>query len=159
MLAGITWPLAVNHIRRSSLSNTFGNVRKNADGTTRPHQGWDFEASVGTPVYAIADGKIEYWQNIGDYGLQVCMSFKAAGMPRFAFYAHLKDLIVKEGPVKMNTMLGWTGKSGNASKLPAIEDHLHFEVRTQAKLGKGLDGRVSPLTIFEVCPLESAVHG
>src|SRR6478752_7133816 len=68
MVPNIQWPLAHNMIRRNKVSNTFGMVRHNADGTTRPHQGWDFEAAIGTPCFAIADGKVALTKTGGDYG-------------------------------------------------------------------------------------------
>jgi murein DD-endopeptidase MepM/ murein hydrolase activator NlpD len=160
MLAGVTWPLVSNVIRKNKLSNTFGMVRVKPDGSPKPHQGWDFAAAVGTTVYAIADGKVVFVTNGGDYGLQVCMSFKVQGQTRYAFYAHLQQASVTVGKeVKMNDPIGTTGKTGNASNLPADEDHLHFEIRTQAYCGLGLAGRVSPLTIFQVCPLNAAITG
>jgi peptidoglycan LD-endopeptidase LytH len=160
MIPGVTWPLATNVIRKRKVSNTFGMVRRRANGTMKPHQGWDFEAAVGTPVYAIADGKVEFVTQGGDYGVQVCLSFLAGGQARYAFYAHLKDVYVKAGQaVKLDDPIGTTGKTGNASNLPADEDHLHFEIRKKVYLGKGLAGRVSPLSVFGVCPLNTPVAG
>ena len=43
-------PGAYNAIRRRALNKTFGRVRRRADGSAKPHQGWDFEASVGMPA-------------------------------------------------------------------------------------------------------------
>src|SRR4051812_32183912 len=101
----IDWPLIVNHIRRSSVSNTFGMVRKNANGTPRAHQGWDFEALVGTKTYAISDGTVVFVKhNQGDYGTQLCMSFQHNGTTLYAFYAHLHQVFVGAGQtVKMGT--------------------------------------------------------
>ena len=65
----ITWPLAFNLIRQRAVNNTFGMVRRRADGTAKPHQGWDFQATVGTPAYAIAAGTVEFVRDRGDYGL------------------------------------------------------------------------------------------
>ena len=85
MAKQVTWPLAKNLIRGGSERNTFGIVRKFANGSPKPHQGWDFSAPIGTPVYAIADGKVEFIKNIGDYGLQLCLSFHFDGGAYFAF--------------------------------------------------------------------------
>lgn len=39
---GITFPVKYAVIRRKVMNNTFGMVRRNRDGSRRPHQGWDF---------------------------------------------------------------------------------------------------------------------
>lgn len=156
----ITWPLASNLIRGKSERNTFGMVRSFGNGSPKPHQGWDFSASTGTSVYAIADGKVEFIKNNGDYGLQLCLSFKFNGAIYYAFYAHLKATSVAVGAaVKMDDLIANSGNSGNAKNLPSSEDHLHFEIRTKLAPGAGLVGRVSPLKIFGQCPLKVAVVG
>jgi murein DD-endopeptidase MepM/ murein hydrolase activator NlpD len=156
----VTWPLVSNVIRKHSLSNTFGMVRHYANGIPKPHQGWDLEAAVGTPLYAIADGKVVFMHNGGDYGLQLCQSFEFHGHMRYAFYAHLQHVNVHAGDkVTLDEMIGKTGKSGNASNLPADEDHLHFEIRTHAHCGLGLSGRVSPIVVYGHCPLNTPIPG
>ncbi|HRY16831.1 MAG TPA: M23 family metallopeptidase [Candidatus Competibacteraceae bacterium] len=157
----VTWPLEQNVIRGNKINHTFGMVRKNADGTPKPHQGWDFKATVGTNAYAIADGKIEFVKDSGAYGKQICLSFTWKDQKtRYAFYAHMNTILVSQGQqVTMNTIIGTTGKSGNAQNLPASEDHLHFEIRTKANAGYGLSNRLSPLKIFGKCPLLAAQDG
>jgi hypothetical protein len=54
MSSSIVWPLVSNMIRGRSVNNTFGMVRKHANGGMKPHQGWDLEASVGDPVYLLS---------------------------------------------------------------------------------------------------------
>lgn len=160
MLPDVTWPLYSNVIRKNSVSNTFGMVRQYANGTPKPHQGWDFSASVGTLAYAVGNGKVEFIKNAGDYGLQMCMSFKSGTTTYYAFYAHMQSITVKEGDaVALDDLIGTTGKTGNAWNLAEDEDHLHFEIRTQAVCGLGLTGRLSPIKVFGVCPLHAAVAG
>jgi len=60
---------------------------------------------------------------------------------------------VTGAPVKMGELIGRTGDTGNARGLPKADEHLHFEIRTMPRLGKGLEGRVSPIEVFGVCPL------
>lgn len=156
----VAWPLTYNIIRRRIVNNTFGNVRKKADGTPKPHQGWDFEAAPGTAVYAIASGKVAFVKvNEGDYGTQICHSFEFGGKTRYVFYAHLSSTTVKKGDtVKQGQVIGATGKSGNAVNLGPLDDHLHFEIRTQAVCGLGLAGRISPAKIYGTCPLKEAAY-
>lgn len=147
----MTDPLEYMGIRRGLPNNGFGMVR---NGGTRPHQGWDLWAPVGTPIYAVANGLIEFVRiNTGDYGTQICMSFEnpsSSGSLLYAFYAHLSEVYVTEKFwAEEGQMLGLTGKTGNASNLPSIEDeHLHFEIRTEVSPGRGLVGRIDPARLF-----------
>lgn len=160
MHASITWPLVSNIIRGSKLNHTFGMVRKNADGTPRPHQGWDFSAKVGEPAYAICDGTVVLVKTGGDYGLRLAFEFELEGATYYAFYAHLQQVFVAEGAtVTRNQLIAKTGNSGNAESLADSEDHLHFEIRTKNPPGLGLKDRVSPLVVFGKCPLNAAIPG
>lgn len=149
------FPLASNVIRGNSVSNTFGMVRHYPDGTPKAHQGHDYAASPGTPIFAIADGTIADVRDHGDYGVQLLLDI---GGGRWAFYAHLTTVSVSVGQaVAEGEALGTTGKTGNAANLRASEDHLHFEARTTPHPGLGLAGRVSPADWFGSCPLHVAV--
>jgi murein DD-endopeptidase MepM/ murein hydrolase activator NlpD len=154
MAVNVTWPLLINVIRGRKMNNTFGMVRMYANGSPKPHQGWDLEAKVGTAAYSVGEGKVEFVQQVGEYGKQLCISFDFGGQTFYAFYAHMQSIYVAKGEtVSVASYLGTTGKSGNASNLPVSEEHLHFEIRTQAYCGLGLAGRVSPMTIFGLCPV------
>jgi len=150
----IDWPLDRNVIRSNTVNNTFGMVRKNADGTPRPHQGWDFHAPLGTPTYAICGGKVVAVSDNGDYGLTVVLAIGETG--HFAAYAHLQRTVVRVGDcVVRGALIGKTGDTGNARGMPPDDQHLHFEIRTVAQPGRGLNGRVSPLEVFGICPLHA----
>lgn len=153
----VAWPLTYNIIRRRMVNHTFGMVRDNG---TKAHQGWDFEAAPGTAIYAIASGKVEFVKvNDGPYGTQICHSFVFGGETRYAFYAHLSLVNAKKGDsVTQGQVIGATGKSGNAKDLKAVDDHLHFEIRTKALCGLGLAGRISPAKIYGTCPLKEAAY-
>ena len=155
------WPLASNVIRRHSERNTFGMTRSNADGTPRAHQGWDFGAPVGTPCRAIGAGVVEAVTDAGDYGLQVLIRQHDPHEDRtmWTFYAHLSSAAVKAGErVEAAQVIGATGESGNACGMPVADQHLHFEVRTEPRPGRGLAGRISPLELYGVCPLHAPVE-
>jgi murein DD-endopeptidase MepM/ murein hydrolase activator NlpD len=160
MAGNIVWPLTQNSIRGHAVSNTFGMVRHYANGSSKPHQGWDLTASVGTSARAVGDGKVVFVKDQGDYGRQVCLSFTHNNHTYYAFYAHMHTInVVANQAVTKGQIIGTTGKTGNAANLAAREDHLHFETRTQAECGLGLTGRISPLQIFGVCPLNFSVTG
>jgi murein DD-endopeptidase MepM/ murein hydrolase activator NlpD len=156
-------PLNVMRIRGTSNNNSpthnvFGMVRKYPNGTPKPHQGWDLEAPLGTPIYAIAQGKVISVANEGAYGRQIVLAFAHGGQTRYAFYAHLGVALVTQGQeVTEGTMLGTTGESGNAAGLPVAERHLHFEIRTIPQPGLGLGGRVDPGTVLGFGTLSSTM--
>lgn len=144
-------PLDYMEIRRGLPNNGFGMVR---NGGKRPHQGWDLWAPVGTPIFAVGSGTIEFvYVNAGDYGTQICLGFEnpqSPGTLLYAFYAHLSQVYVKKNSwVDEGQMLGLTGKSGNAKGFKSIEDeHLHFEIRDLAAPGTGLKHRLDPAKFF-----------
>lgn len=164
MQPNIVWPLAKNRIRRGLINHTFGMVRRNPDGSKRPHQGWDFEAKDGTPCFAIADGVIEHIRDGGDYGKQIVLrfihDFDSDGHKDtlFAFYAHLSRFDVAQGDhVDKGQQIGLTGSTGNAKGMGPADQHLHFELRTIPLPPTGLAGRLSPMALFGECPLHEAV--
>lgn len=147
-------------IRGKKLNNAFGMVRKNKEGKTKAHQGWDIAAAPGTPVYAVATGVVEFVTgDVGDYGKQICLSFNHNGKTLYAFYAHLQEVTVIKGQfVGEGEDIGLAGRTGNAKNLPIRESHLHFEVRTTPKAGSGLHRRLDPSTILGVEPLADLVR-
>lgn len=154
----IGWPLQSNQIRRGSISNTFGMVRRRADGSPRPHQGWDFYAAPGTPCYAISDGKVRLIRTDGDYGNTIVLAFDHGGVTKYAAYSHLLRIEVRVGDaVARGQRIGLTGNTGNAAGMRGLDCHLHFELRTAPAPGTGLGGRESPLKLWGVCPLDEAV--
>lgn len=138
-------PLYNMQIRYNRASNLFGKVR---NSSTKPHQGFDYYAAIGTDIIAVADGEVVHivYPALGDYGAQ--LTVKLDDGEYYAFYAHLSMISVKVGDlVRQGDVLGKTGKTGNASAFKGNELHLHFECRTTLVVGKGLHGRINPNAI------------
>jgi peptidoglycan LD-endopeptidase LytH len=154
----LRWPLAHNVIRHNAENNTFGMVRRKRDGSPRPHQGWDFFAPIGTPCFAISDGRIELITTTGDYGNVIVLAFPFGGKTLYAAYAHLSAIEVTAGqPVTRGQQIGLTGDTGNARGMKGEDLHLHFEIREVPRPGLGLAGRMSPLKVFGEIPLHAAI--
>lgn len=90
------------------------------------HTGVDFKAARGTPIHAIADGRVVYAGRAGwgpSYGLQVIVQH---GDKR-VIYAHLSSLNLqglKDKALKEGDVLGLSGATGNC-----FGPHLHLEAR------------------------------
>ena len=99
------------------------------------HNGLDFAAPKGTPVYATGDGKVAMAYFSGSYGNVVYINHHYNFETR---YAHLSAFAVKEGDqVKRGQVIGYVGNTGNS-----VASHLHYEV-----LFKGQ--HVHPINFFQ----------
>lgn len=90
----------------------------------RRHDGIDFTAVPGTPVYATASGVVSKAITGGasGYGKQVVVQH---GLGFSSRYAHLNSMSVKSGDyVVKGALLGRSGNSGRSSG-----PHLHYEIR------------------------------
>lgn len=88
------------------------------------HRGLDMKAPMKTPVYATADGIVEYsgYHKKSGFGnlviIQHNYGFKT-------YFAHLNSVVIKSGKfVKKGDLIAYTGNSGMSSG-----PHLHYEVR------------------------------
>jgi murein DD-endopeptidase MepM/ murein hydrolase activator NlpD len=95
------------------------------------HTGVDFAVPTGTPVLAVADGKIENASWGKSYGNQVVQKVKGG----WVIYAHLNKVRIKPGQVaKKGDIIGEVGSTGNSSG-----PHLHFEMRDNIRWSAGKD--------------------
>jgi len=102
------------------------NARINSSfrSNSRPnHQGVDFAAPTGTPVYASASGTVKKSQNgwNGGFGNVIEINHGGSIVTR---YAHLSKRVVSNGEtVKKGQVIGYVGSTGRSTG-----PHLHFEV-------------------------------
>lgn len=91
------------------------------------HFGMDFDAPIGTPVQATADGVVEYARDsVGGYGRLITLrhahEFRTA-------YAHLNDALVVPGQVvRKGDVIAASGNTGNSTG-----PHLHYEIIYKGK--------------------------
>jgi len=100
------------------------------------HTGLDIANKVGTPLYAAADGTVEYsgW-NSGGYGYMVFVNHGGGTKTR---YAHASKLLVSVGEkVKRGQVVALMGSTGRSTG-----PHIHFEVYINNK-------RVNPLNYIK----------
>ena len=101
------------------------------------HGAVDFGVSVGTPVYAAADGIVvtSTWGGSDSYGYYIKIKHYNG---LYTLYAHGSSLVASVGQeVKRGQLIMYSGNTGNSTG-----PHLHFEVR---KSPGGYSNRVNPL--------------
>lgn len=101
------------------------------------HEGVDFKADVGSPVYAVDSGVVAYAGNkIRGYGRMIILAHNHSGLA--TVYAHHSKNFVKKGQkIKRGQLIAHSGRSGHVTG-----PHLHFEVR------KGSDP-IDPLPLLK----------
>ena len=88
----------------------------------RLHQGLDFTAPIGTPIYATADGRVkDAGFNTGGFGNRVVISH---GFGYETVYGHMVRIKARVGEnVKRGEVIGYVGNSGKSTG-----PHCHYEV-------------------------------
>lgn len=104
-------------------------------GTAAMHAGVDIPGSIGTPIYATADGVVSHAGRQGGYGNLVQINHGRGIETR---YGHLSKILVADNTrVRRGQIIGLMGSTGRSTG-----SHLHYEVR--------VDGRaVNPIPFLQ----------
>lgn len=105
-----------------ALASGYGVRRDPVYGTMKFHEGLDFSAPPGTPIYATADGVVKWADWRTSYGNLVEIDH---GYNYTTRYAHMSEIIARPGQsVKRGDLIGLVGSTGKSTG-----PHLHYEVR------------------------------
>ncbi|MBP5406759.1 M23 family metallopeptidase [bacterium] len=110
------------------------------------HEGIDFKANVGTPVYATVDGRVSRINWKTRYN-GYCIEIEAKGSPYVFKYLHLSEVNVEPGQkVKVGQQIAASGNTGKSTA-----PHLHYQINVGSK-GKVVDPMKYHKTIIEKLP-------
>jgi len=125
---GISW---VNPLPKSKMSPPTGGQKFGASRGTYTHDGVDYGASVGTPLYAIKSGTVSKAGTIDkNCGTGVILNLDNGYK---AVYCHMSNVNVSNGDkVKAGKKIGSVGESGHAEG-----PHLHLKIVNPS--GKAID--------------------
>lgn len=140
--SGLSSPLKDNHIHNPNLTRVFASYVHPIRKKLRPHNGIDFPAQRGTPVYAVANGIVKDTKSFRGYGKTVMLNHSGNMQ---SLYAHLDGFAnIKEGGrVQKGELIGYVGSTGMSTG-----PHLHFEIRQNGKkINPRLITAFSPATI------------
>lgn len=117
----LIWPLSSNSKNYNVITSTFGPRRSPVAGASSNHRGIDMGVSIGTPVYASADGYVVSVMQTGARGKFILIKHADDLYTR---YQHLNSYVVSAGQyVKQSQIIGYSGNTGIGSG-----PHLHYEV-------------------------------
>lgn len=107
---------------RYDLSSGFGTRLDPFTRSLALHSGIDFRAPTGTPVRAVAAGRVIEAGSSGGYGRMVEIDHGYGITTR---YAHMSSLAVKDSDkIEKGAVIGYVGSTGRSTG-----PHLHYEVR------------------------------
>jgi murein DD-endopeptidase MepM/ murein hydrolase activator NlpD len=107
------------------ISSRFNLARKHPIlNRIRAHRGVDYAAPMGTPIRAVANGKVEFAGTQSGYGNVIVLRH---GDSYSTLYGHLSKFaknVARGKSVQQGQLIGYVGKSGLATG-----PHLHYEFR------------------------------
>lgn len=121
---------AIQPIRKEDLTRMASGYGWRSDPFTKArkqHNGMDFTAPTGTPIYATGNGKIKRADNTASgFGQHIEIDH---GFGYKTIYAHLSKYNVKRGQkVSRGDLIGFVGNTGRS-----VGPHLHYEVHKNGR--------------------------
>ncbi|WP_245835332.1 M23 family metallopeptidase [Thalassospira mesophila] len=110
-------------INGSRLSSGFGMRKHPILGYSRMHQGVDFAAPTGTPIFAAGNGTIERIGKAGGYGNYIRLRHNSTYETAYGHMSRFAKGLHTGSRVKQGDVIGYVGMSGTATG-----PHLHFEI-------------------------------
>jgi murein DD-endopeptidase MepM/ murein hydrolase activator NlpD len=109
-------------LKYANITSRFGNRVHPVLGYTRAHEGVDYGAPTGTPVWAVGDGQVKQAGWNGGCGKAVTLRHRNGYE---TVYCHLSGIAVSAGKaVAQKQIIGYVGETGLATG-----PHLHYAVK------------------------------
>jgi len=129
---------AIQPVRNENLKSMVSGFGYRTDPFTKArkmHEGMDFTAKTGTPIYAAGDGVVERADNTASgFGNHIVIRH---GFGYETLYAHLSRYKCRAGQrIKRGDIIGYVGSTGRSEG-----PHLHYEVHKNGKV-------VNPLNFY-----------
>ncbi|QRV02499.1 M23 family metallopeptidase [Arcanobacterium phocisimile] len=118
-------------------------------GTSKLHEGVDFSAAIGTPIYAVADGKVVFSgassETFGDPVVVIEHNIDGEVFTSWYLHSYASGIFVNEGDVvRLGDRIADVGNSGRSTG-----PHLHFEIHPGAYAGFTGPGPVDPMSFLK----------
>jgi murein DD-endopeptidase MepM/ murein hydrolase activator NlpD len=110
------------------MSSGFGMRRHPIMGYSKFHQGVDFAAATGTPIFAAGDGVVTAAEFQGGYGRIVIIRHRNGLETAYAHMSRFGRGLQVGDRLNQGDVIGYVGSSGRSTG-----PHLHFEVRVNGQ--------------------------
>lgn len=113
-------------VNGAPITSKYGDREHPLDGKVKPHTGLDFGGKIGTPLLAVAPGKVIFAGEKNGYGKVVEIDH---GLGFTTLYAHMSKFDVQRGDIVQSKEI--VGLGGNTGRTTG--PHLHYEIRYNDK--------------------------
>jgi len=115
------WDGPIIYPLNGRVGSPYGSVRTYNDGQSRRHSGVDLSAGMGTPVAAVANGRVVFARDLDIHGNVVVIDH---GWGVYSSYSHMSAFYVVPGQmVLQGDIVGLSGNTGRSTG-----PHLHWEI-------------------------------
>jgi murein DD-endopeptidase MepM/ murein hydrolase activator NlpD len=119
---------------------------------TRPHPGIDYAAAQGTPIWAVADGVVEYRARAGASGNLVRIRHAGGYTSHYAHLASFEKNLAVGDKVEQKQLIGYVGSTGLSTGPHVcfrVKKHGHYvdPMRISSPAGAPVDGE--ELVVFQ----------
>lgn len=119
----------------------------------RPHKGVDLAASIGTPIHATGDGRIEIIDRHNGYGNVIKISHSKIYSSLYAHLLRFQKGLARGDHVKRGQIIGYVGQTGLAD---GPHCHYEFHVNHQPKNPSTVElPRASPVPAHEMASFKA----
>lgn len=108
-------------------------------GGVRPHLAIDYAAPTGTPVWAVADGTVEFAGRKGGNGIQVLLRHRAGYQTYYNHLSRTAEGVQRGARVKQKQVIGYVGSTGLSTG-----PHLDYRVRKDGRFVNPLAEKFLP---------------
>jgi len=115
------------------------------------HEGMDFSAKRGTPIFASGNGKIVRANRSSTYGNVIYIDHGYGYETRYAHMNKFAPKIRKGKKVKRGDLIGYVGNTGRS-----VAPHLHYEVLYKSKHVNPIDFYFGNLSAEEFAAIQEA---
>jgi murein DD-endopeptidase MepM/ murein hydrolase activator NlpD len=127
-------------VMAARITSKFGTRKHPISGFTKMHQGVDFAAPAGTPIYAAGNGIVAEIGRKGAYGKYIKIRH---GNDLHTAYGHARSFakgLIKGAKVKQGQIIAYVGATGRTTG-----PHLHYEVMVKGKKINPLRLKLTPI--------------
>lgn len=118
----------ITPLRKLVETSKYGMRIHPVSGEEKMHYGIDYAAKLNEPIFAIADGVVDFIGDKGDFGKYIRLSHANNVKSAYAHLNKFSENLVKGSLVNQSDIIGFTGQTGLSTGT-----HLHYEIIVNEK--------------------------